>query len=207
MSKDLESNLADCISALCEVGFSPTKDDILDLVAEYLKDKNIVVTKFKDNRPGYDWFQGFKKRYELSLKKGNMNSSAQNSATGNPFITHDLSMNMIFALIKFGTAIKVAFLPIHKSVKFVSKKVEIPCKVTCGARRDNITTLAVCNADGKALDPLIILQRKNRPNSWRPEKPPLKYIFYGISESDSLPRFLPCGLKNLLISQRKEHCY
>ena len=68
LSKDLESNLADCTSILCEVGFSPTKDDILDLVAEYLKDKNIVITNFKNNRPGYDWFQGIKKCCGLSQK-------------------------------------------------------------------------------------------------------------------------------------------
>ena len=39
LSKDLELNLADCIYTLCKVDFSPTMDDTLDLVAEYLKGK------------------------------------------------------------------------------------------------------------------------------------------------------------------------
>ena len=47
-----------------------------------------------------------------------------------------------------------------------------------GARRENIITLTVCNVAGKALDPLIIFQGKNWQTSWRPEKPPLKNIFY-----------------------------
>ena len=89
LSKDLESNLADSITTLCEVGFSPTKVDILDSVAEYLKDTNIVVTKFKNNRPGHDWFQDFKKRYGFSLKKANMISAARKCSTGNPFIIYD----------------------------------------------------------------------------------------------------------------------
>lgn len=54
MSKDLETNLASCISNLCRKGFNPTKNGIPDLVSEYLKDINIVVTKLKDHRPGYD---------------------------------------------------------------------------------------------------------------------------------------------------------
>ena len=91
-------------------------------------------------------------------------------------------MKIIFALTKFGTAMKVAFPPIHKW-KVVSKKGEIAYKVTYGPRRENIITLAVCNAAVKALDTLTVFQGKNWQTSWRPEKTPLKNIFCGLSES------------------------
>lgn len=50
--------------------------------------------------------------------------------------------------------------------KVVSMKGEVAYKVTCGAGRQNTTTLAVCNAAGGALDPLIIFSGKNLQRSW-----------------------------------------
>ena len=55
-------------------------------------------------------------------------------------------------------------------------------KVTCGARRENITTLAVVNAAGRALDPLVIFAGKNMQSTWRGDKA-LPKTFYGISET------------------------
>ena len=46
--------------------------------------------------------------------------------------------------------------------------------------RDNITTLAVCNATGKVLDPLIIFQGKNFQSLWRGDMA-LPNTFYGVT--------------------------
>ena len=53
-------------------------------------------------------------------------------------------------------------------------------KVTFGAGRENITTLAVCSASGEALDPLIVFAIKNLQSTWRGENP-LKDKFYSVS--------------------------
>ena len=84
-----EEQLAKCIGTLCKVGFSPTKGEILDLVAQYVKENKINVKQFANGRPGKDWFKAFMNRNNLSLKKANMISVARKSATGNPFVIND----------------------------------------------------------------------------------------------------------------------
>ena len=49
-----------------------------------------------------------------------------------------------------------------------------------GARRESITTLAVCNARGKVLDPLIIFQGKNFQSSFCGDMA-LPNTFYGVT--------------------------
>ena len=49
-----------------------------------------------------------------------------------------------------------------------------------GARSENITILAVCNAAGKGLDPLIIFQGKNFQSLWHGDMA-LPNTFYGVT--------------------------
>ena len=74
----VEEKLAKCIGKLCRMGFSPTANDICDLVADYLNENNITIAKFTDNRPGKSWLEGFMLRHNLSMKKAEMISLAQN---------------------------------------------------------------------------------------------------------------------------------
>ena len=69
---ETELKLSQCIAVLCNLGFSPTREEILNLVRDYLNANNINISTFKDNRPGYDWFNSFMGRNNLSLKKANM---------------------------------------------------------------------------------------------------------------------------------------
>ena len=64
----------------------------------------------------------------------------------------------------------------------VGPKNQAAYKYSFGAHRQNITKLAVCNAAGKVLDPLIIFAGKNFQSTWR-EKNALRNIYYGISEN------------------------
>lgn len=88
LSKEMEKELAECLAAMNRTGFSPTKDDIKDLVKEFVEINNIK-TPFKDNRPGKDWLNAFLNRNRLSMKKACLISSAQKSATENPFVIYD----------------------------------------------------------------------------------------------------------------------
>jgi len=107
-------------------------------------------------------------RNSLSMKKANMLSSARRSATSNPFIIYDF-YEVIDKIIKekrikpenIWNCDESGFPSDPQRCKVVSVKGEVAYKVTCGAGRENTTTLAVCSAGGRALDPLVIFSGKN----------------------------------------------
>ena len=177
LSSDTENSLAKCISTLCRVGFSPTSEEIKDLVADYVRENKIQVSAFNDGRPGKHWLAGFMERNRLSLKKANMISSARKSATSNPFIIFDffdqlekvVSENNLEAS-QIWNCDESGFPTDPLKCKVISVKGETAYKVTCGARRENITVLAVVNAEGRALDPLVVFNGKNMQSTWRGEK-------------------------------------
>ena len=68
LTAEEEKDLAECITVLCEAGFSPSVDEIKSLAQDYITAKKIK-TPFKDGRPGKDWFHAFMKRKNLSIKK------------------------------------------------------------------------------------------------------------------------------------------
>ena len=76
----MEKTFANVVSVLYKIGFSPSTDEVLDLVSKYLKENNIKAAKLKL----------FMKRNKLSFKKANMISAARKSATSNPFIICNL---------------------------------------------------------------------------------------------------------------------
>lgn len=59
--------MANCIKVLEKWGFGVRKEEILDIVQTYVK-ANLLNTRFKDERSGFDWFFNFKQRHNLSLK-------------------------------------------------------------------------------------------------------------------------------------------
>ena len=72
LNVEIEAKLSQCIAVLCNLGFSATREEILNLVRDYLDGNHIHISVFKYNRPGYDWFKSFMGRNHLSLKKANM---------------------------------------------------------------------------------------------------------------------------------------
>ena len=185
----MEKKLANVIGVLCKIGFTPSKDEVLHLVSNYLKENNIKAAKFKDGRPGPDWLKLFMKRNKLSFKKTNTISAACKSATSNLFIIYNFYDQLDEIITQNNLTPKQIwncddsrFLTDPQKCKVVSVKGEVAYKVTPGACRENITTLAVCNAVGRAMDPLIIFKGKNYQSSWAGNKG-LPNIFYSLSES------------------------
>ena len=88
LSKE-EMQLALCIRTMSNVGFSPTKEQIIDIVKQYVQ-LHELISPFKNDRQSKDWIRGFINRNKLSLKKATLISSARKSATGNPFIVYDV---------------------------------------------------------------------------------------------------------------------
>ena len=86
LTEETEEKLARCISEFCRIGVNVTVIEIIELVAEYLSVNNIIVTKFKDNKPGTYWLSGFIKRHKISLKKAEIKCLVRKSVTENPFV-------------------------------------------------------------------------------------------------------------------------
>ena len=53
-----ETELARVVRVMCDLGFSPTRGQVKDLVAEYVKEWKLK-TPFKEGRPGKDWLRLF----------------------------------------------------------------------------------------------------------------------------------------------------
>ena len=131
----------------------------------------------------------FMQRNKISLKKANLNRAARKSATANPFIIFDF-YKCIDKIIKeknlqpeqIWNCDKSGFRSDPQKCKVVSIRGQTAYKVTCGGGRDNTSTLAVCNAAGKVLDPLVIFAGKNLQNTWRVTNA-LPDTFYGISDN------------------------
>ena len=109
------------------------------------------------------------------------------SATANPFIINDfydqleeLVKTHNFSAKQIWNCDESRF-PIDPArCNVVSVKKQQAFKVTCGGRRENVTTLAVCNATGRALDPLIIFAGEKWQSTWK-GKQGLPNTFYGLS--------------------------
>ena len=175
---------------MASLGFGPTLAEMIDLVRDYVIANNIK-TPFKDDRPGYDWASAFMKRHRLNLKKGGQMQIARKSVTSDPFVIYGFYEMLKKEMDRLGIADRPECLyncdesgfPSDQSrIKHVGPVGEKTVQVTCGANRENTTVLAVCCANGLALDPLIIFRGKNIQSTWKGDKS-LKNTFYAVSES------------------------
>ena len=86
-----------CIRTICRVGFSPTKEQIKDIVQQYVKLHHIRKL-FKNEHPGKGMDQRFHEQKQTIAKIGTTISSVRKSATRNPFIVHNC-FNFIESII------------------------------------------------------------------------------------------------------------
>ena len=179
----VENEIADAIKVMFQVGFSPNVTEILEIVAAFIKNRGLIVPTFRDNRPGNDWLQGFLKRTNLSLKKAEMMSVARKSVTSNPFVIYDFYDKLEELYKKY--SFKANQIWNCGESGFPIEPQQCSVVATSGAGSENTTTLAVCNAAGETLDPMIVFPGKNMQSTWRGEKA-LPKTWYGISETGSM---------------------
>lgn len=172
IARDKEIKLANGIKALEKWGFGLTRREVLKLVVSYIMTNGIVY--FKDGFPGEEWFLGFKKRNNLSLKIPQNVEYARKKAM-DPFTIHNY-----FSLLKD----QLDNLALHKKPSHIwslddtslsidprrSKVVgEIgkPSSRTISTPgKENTTVLALCNAEGKKAPPLIIFKGPHLWDKW-----------------------------------------
>lgn len=86
-SKEWEAKIASHLHAMAKCGYPLTSKEVKLLISDYIR-RNGIITRFKDDYPGKNWFQGFKKRNHLSLKKPQSVEVARKNAC-DPFVIYN----------------------------------------------------------------------------------------------------------------------
>lgn len=66
LAEQQESRLANSLRVLEKWGFGLSRAEVLDIVQSFVE-RNEIKTRFKDNRPGDEWFVAFRKRHTYLL--------------------------------------------------------------------------------------------------------------------------------------------
>lgn len=167
LNKDTETDLVRVISSLYHLGFSPTREQVKDLVSEFVRERQLT-TSFKDDRPGKDWLRSFMTRNNLCLKKAQKISNAgKEKVATNPFIIYhfydvleETVKSMGIGPNQIWNCYETGFPSDPKYCKVINESGEVTYCVTLQPERENTTILAAVSADGKALPPLNIVPRK-----------------------------------------------
>lgn len=170
---------------MTELGFGPTLNEIIEIiVGDYLMTSELTHL-FHGKIPSYDWAKSFMERHKLSLKMSGLMQIARKNVTSDPFAIHWFYSMLEAEVHRLGIGdrpecfwnLDESGFPTDpskwKTVEPVGSKT---VRVSCGANRENTTVLAVCCADGTALDPLIVFKGKNIMSNGRgDEVPPETY--------------------------------
>lgn len=190
LPKETEQKLAALLTRMAELGFGPTLEEFREIVNDYLE-ANDLLYLFKGKVPGYDWAKSFLERYRLCLKKGGLMQLARKNVTSDPFVIYGF-YSLLEKEIKrlgiegrpecFWNLDESGFPSDASKWKTIGPVGAKTIRVSHGCNRENTTVLAVCCADGSALDPLIVFKGKNMMSNWV-GKDALPGTYYATSEN------------------------
>ncbi|KAL0803352.1 hypothetical protein ABMA28_017415 [Loxostege sticticalis] len=170
---ELESQLANAIRILEKWGFGLSREEVMNVVADFVK-CNKMVTPFKNNKPGKDWFINFRKRHNLSIKKPQPVEYVRKQMT-DPFVIFEYFKLLEVTLTDLNLFespdliwnLDETSLSLDPTRTKVVGAINKPCsRTTCGTGKENITVLAAVNASGKKATPLIVFKGKNVWDQW-----------------------------------------
>jgi len=173
LSLKYEEQLANCLRVLEKHGNGFSRDEVLDLVQDFVITNNIS-TRFKDNRPGSEWFINFRKRHNLSIKKPQGVEFARRKQES-PFVIHPYfdQLEKIFDEYDFHGKPHLVFNVDETSFAHDPTKTKVvgavgqPCtRVISSCGRENTSVLVGSSASGIRLPLLIIFKGKNIMEDW-----------------------------------------
>ncbi|XP_031329207.1 uncharacterized protein LOC116160201 [Photinus pyralis] len=169
-----EDELAAGLTTLEKWGFGLSKKEVLEQVAFFVKECKLK-TPFKDGIPGDDWFAGFKKRHNLSIKVPQSVEYARKKAT-DPFIIYNYFRILKETLEELDLENKPAqiwnldessFSIDPSKTKVVGKRGKPCSRVTSTPGRENTTVCFLASAAGEKAPPLIIFKGVNIWDQWQ----------------------------------------
>ncbi|XP_074037198.1 uncharacterized protein [Leptinotarsa decemlineata] len=170
---DEEAKLAECLITMEKWGWGLPRKDIFNTVEKFVI-KNNFKTPFKNGRPGEDWYLGFSKRHNLSIKKPQSVEFARKKCL-DPFIINDYfdilkkqldALNLHDKPRQIWNLVETNFCLDPCKTKIVEKRGAASSRTTAGTGRENTTVLMAVSADGFKAPPLIVFKAKNMWDGW-----------------------------------------
>lgn len=177
INAEKERKLADGLRTMEKYGFGLSSKETTEVVTKFIK-HNKIKTDFKNDTPGYDWFAGFRKRNNLSLKKPQAVEMSRKAAC-DPFIIKDYfdtlescinELGLNYSPEKIWNLDESSFSKDPEKTKIVGARGFASTRTIASAGKDNVTVLFAANAFGEKLPPLIIFRGKNVWDQWMSEK-------------------------------------
>lgn len=169
LSTEIENQLAQCILARAEWGYPVDREELLDIVKDYVTVNNIK-TPFTNNRPGEDWYLSFmKRRGNLSLKRPEQLQQRRAEAA-DPFIIDDFYQKIERVIRRENlenypelifNCDETGFATDPSKIKAIGEKGKKSFyRRVGGTGRENISVHCCVSASGNVLPPLIIFKAK-----------------------------------------------
>ena len=168
-----ENELANCLKVLEKWGFGISKEEVLDIVQAYVK-SNELDTRFKDGRPGFDWFFNFKQRHNLSLKKPQGVEYVRAIQT-NPTVMYGFfdilekvvkDMNLESKPHLIFNCDEMSFSKDPAKTKVVGNVGDRCTRMISSSGRENTSVLLCCSASGDKLPILCIFKGEHILETW-----------------------------------------
>ena len=171
-----ESELAELITTMANVGFPLTRSEIRQLAFEYAESHGIHTFSDKKHSAGYYWFNGFMSRYpSLSVKK------AENLAAGRAMAMNKVQVQKWFAeYSKMTTSLGINDLPSHlwnfdetglqnvtDAKEVIGLRGQNTYSITALEKGETSTYLAGISAIGMSVPPMIIHKGKTVGKNWK----------------------------------------
>ncbi|XP_068082293.1 uncharacterized protein [Anabrus simplex] len=179
LSADDEEELANGIRIMEKNGFGLTREEVLDIVKCYIV-QNKLETRFKNQRPGEDWFRSFRKRNRLSIKLPQSIEHSRCDQT-NPWIIYDFFDKLTQVVKELGLNGKpgqiyncdeTAFCHDPYKTRVVGAINEKSQRKTSASGRENTTALLCVSADGKLMPLLCVFKGKFVMENWIDQQVP-----------------------------------
>ncbi|KAJ8938752.1 hypothetical protein NQ314_011349 [Rhamnusium bicolor] len=163
LDTDTENQIVLCLIARARMGYPCDKEELKDLVSEYVKANN-VKNPFKDSRPGEDWYQCFMKRHPiLSLKKAEHLQTCRSTARDPDRDYHFYE--------KLGNLYKKCGLQTEEMamLRGIGEKGKPLSRVSGGSGWESISVLVCASTEGHFLPSLIIFNGAAVQARWTSE--------------------------------------
>lgn len=180
LNNDVEKQIATCLIARAQIGFPCDKEELKQLVSEYVKANNIP-NPFHDNVPGEDWYQSFMKRNSnISLKKPEHLQKVRKTAR-DPAIVYDFysKLEEVYNKHNLKEADRARFVfncdesgfaSDPSRLKALGEKGKPLSRISGGSGRESTTVLMCVSADGFFLPPLIVFKGAAVQARWTSDK-------------------------------------
>ena len=191
LTMEEEAKLADYLRTLAKWGFGLTKEELLCVVSDYCHRTN-TSNRFKNGKPGQEWFTNFCKRNNMKIKNTERLEKKRQKNTSDPFLIYEF----YDLLEKLASELDLQSKPDHwwnldecgvchdptKCKALAGKEQTNIYRTDQGPGRENTTVMACVNACGRKLAPLFIFKAAKLWSTWRGTED-IPGTFYAVAEN------------------------